>query len=71
MEALGPFLKTKMPGSHFKSTELETLRNGAQKSVILKSLPVTVKRKRKKKSGFPARLIKSKSMEVMPQDPTF
>lgn len=65
-DTLGTLLKTQIPRSCFKSTDLEITRNGAQESIPLQSLPGTLK---KTVAEFPARPIKSELMEVMPQNP--
>lgn len=45
LEAFGTLFKAQIPGSDFKSAELETPRNGAQESIILQSLSVTILKK--------------------------
>lgn len=46
-EALGTLLKAQNPGNDLKSTEMETLRNGAQNWTIFKSLPGTLSTNKK------------------------
>lgn len=58
---------TQIPRSHFKSTELDALRNGVQESIIFRNLTRDVKKERAGGS-VPWQ---TKLVEVVPQDPAF